>query len=465
MWYTGGGGEFGKIGYAYSIDGKTWQKDSTNNPVLTPGDPGSWDDQGINSPEVLFIDGVFHMWFGGFDGSQAQIGHATSLNGIDWEKDTLPVLQVGMAGSWDNASVSQPSVLFDGKMFHMWYGGGTDFNWKIGYAKSIDGKTWQRDDKNNPVLEPGLSVQWVGYQTVCFNSDSTFFDMWYTAGVSAGFVSDIGYATAPFVPVPRNPIQNSGFESWIGDTPEGWETSNQVGIQNVLPSTDAHSGNFSARMEIVEWQGIPFAPQLFTDDGGFGFQISERYNMLTGYYKLIPQEGDFLDVSVIMLSDGQWLIGSGTATYSEAADTWTQFSIPINYLGTENPVYCSIQVNVGFSQNVGGIAFIDDLELSVISDIESSTADEIPDNFELSQNYPNPFNPSTTLKYSVPKFSNVVIKVFDILGNEIQTLVNKEKATGTYELTWYAEGFPSGVYFYRLQAGDFVETKKMILMK
>ena len=82
MWYTGGGGEFGKIGYATSPDSITWTKYS-GNPVLTPGDPGSWDDQGINSPEVLFINGFFHMWFGGFDGSHAQIGHATSLNGID----------------------------------------------------------------------------------------------------------------------------------------------------------------------------------------------------------------------------------------------------------------------------------------------------------------------------------------------------------------------------------------------
>ena len=61
--------------------------------------------------------------------------------------------------------------------------------------------------------------------------------------------------------------------------------------------------------------------------------------------------------------------------------------------------------------------------------------------------------------------SNVVIKVFDVLGNEITTLVNEEKPIGTYELDWNAANLPSGVYFYRLQAGDFIQTKKMILMK
>ena len=90
---------------------------------------------------------------------------------------------------------------------------------------------------------------------------------------------------------------------------------------------------------------------------------------------------------------------------------------------------------------------------------------EIVYQYELNQNFPNPFNPATKIRYTLPQTSNVVIKVFDILGNEIETLVNEEKQTGTYEITWYAEGLPSGVYFYRLQSGDFVETKKMILIK
>ena len=88
-----------------------------------------------------------------------------------------------------------------------------------------------------------------------------------------------------------------------------------------------------------------------------------------------------------------------------------------------------------------------------------------PNNFQLSQNYPNPFNPSTKIKYSIPRTANVVIKVFDILGKEIETLVNEEKTAGTYELTWTIANQPSGVYFYRIQAGDFIQTKKMILLK
>jgi Secretion system C-terminal sorting domain len=93
--------------------------------------------------------------------------------------------------------------------------------------------------------------------------------------------------------------------------------------------------------------------------------------------------------------------------------------------------------------------------------------------FTLSQNYPNPFNPTTKIKFSIPsvianevKQSQLVsLKVYDILGNEIETLVNEEKSAGSYEVTWYAGQLPSSVYFYQLKAGEFIQTKKMVLLK
>ena len=85
--------------------------------------------------------------------------------------------------------------------------------------------------------------------------------------------------------------------------------------------------------------------------------------------------------------------------------------------------------------------------------------------YDLKQNYPNPFNPSTTIIYQIPQSSFVTLNIYDVLGNEIETLINEEKQTSTYEITWNAENLPSGVYFYQLKAGDFVETKKMVLMK
>jgi hypothetical protein len=96
-----------------------------------------------------------------------------------------------------------------------------------------------------------------------------------------------------------------------------------------------------------------------------------------------------------------------------------------------------------------------------------SVEDEItlPISYKLYQNYPNPFNPTTTIKYQIPEISFVTIKVYDVLGSEIATLVNEEKVAANYEIEFNATQLPSGVYFYRLQAGSFVETKKMVLLR
>ena len=102
--------------------------------------------------------------------------------------------------------------------------------------------------------------------------------------------------------------------------------------------------------------------------------------------------------------------------------------------------------------------------LSSITEVESKNL-KSPANYLLNQNYPNPFNPDTKITYSVPRKSNVSLKIFDLLGNEIKTLVNENEPGGTYSITWNAANLPSGIYFYKLQAGSFVETKKMILLK
>lgn len=89
----------------------------------------------------------------------------------------------------------------------------------------------------------------------------------------------------------------------------------------------------------------------------------------------------------------------------------------------------------------------------------------LPSEYALLQNYPNPFNPITTIKYSIPEQTFIKIKVFNMLGQEIATLVNQELQSGNYEVTFSAVNYTSGVYFYRIEAGNFVQTRKMILMK
>jgi photosystem II stability/assembly factor-like uncharacterized protein len=88
-----------------------------------------------------------------------------------------------------------------------------------------------------------------------------------------------------------------------------------------------------------------------------------------------------------------------------------------------------------------------------------------PSSFSLSQNFPNPFNPTTKIDFRLSKPSFVMLKVYDLLGREVATLMNEKKEQGEHSLSWGAEGVPSGVYFYRLVAGDFIETKKMVVAR
>jgi len=102
-----------------------------------------------------------------------------------------------------------------------------------------------------------------------------------------------------------------------------------------------------------------------------------------------------------------------------------------------------------------------------VPDIPTSTKTTINISMEffLEQNFPNPFNPTTKIKYQIPEVSFVTLKIYNVLGKEVATLINEEKPARSYEVEWDASGLPSGIYFYKLRSGNFVETKKMVLLR
>ena len=95
----------------------------------------------------------------------------------------------------------------------------------------------------------------------------------------------------------------------------------------------------------------------------------------------------------------------------------------------------------------------------------TNTSTEIPDKFFLSQNYPNPFNPSTNLEFGISKLGFVSLKVYDVLGSEIKTLVNENKPAGNYEVEFDAIHLSSGIYFYKIETTEFTDVKKMMIIK
>ncbi|MCH8034250.1 MAG: T9SS type A sorting domain-containing protein [Bacteroidetes bacterium] len=142
------------------------------------------------------------------------------------------------------------------------------------------------------------------------------------------------------------------------------------------------------------------------------------------------------------LSENSPCIDAGTALYILNGDTILNF--PAN-------TYDGLAPDMGFIESPYPLWINDGLNQ--------------PKKFILSQNYPNPFNPITSIKYLIPEISFVTMEVYDVLGNEIATLVNEEKPAGSYEVIFDARNLSSGTYFYKIQAGTFVETKKMVLLR
>jgi len=137
---------------------------------------------------------------------------------------------------------------------------------------------------------------------------------------------------------------------------------------------------------------------------------------------------------------------------------------------TEPQLYSFVDENLSagkYQYRLKQIDFDGTFEYSNSIEVEINS----PTIFSLEQNYPNPFNPSTSIQYAISSSQFVTLKVYDVLGKEITTLVSEEKSAGSYEVefssaeTLHATSLPSGVYFYRLKAGDYIETKKMVLMK
>lgn len=118
------------------------------------------------------------------------------------------------------------------------------------------------------------------------------------------------------------------------------------------------------------------------------------------------------------------------------------------------PYYCDPHVGMGMTGTI-----------IVQNPVGVNDGEIIVDQFELKQNYPNPFNPSTIINYSIPEASYVMLKVYDIIGNEVAVLVNEEKQAGKYQIDFDATELTGGVYFYQLSTNSFVDTKKMILLR
>jgi hypothetical protein len=171
------------------------------------------------------------------------------------------------------------------------------------------------------------------------------------------------------------------------------------------------------------------------------------------------------------------LIGEGSLKSEQMVDDFTEFVVNFEYTSSDIPdiaiIEFTIESSLGGNQlHQGSKWYLDSLTFGPLSDIGDEN-EKFPLTFSLYQNYPNPFNPATTIRYNISEPSFVSLKVYDVLGNEIATLINEAKSAGNYEVEFDGTELSSGIYLYQLSAGNpepssgqgFVETKKMILLK
>lgn len=198
--------------------------------------------------------------------------------------------------------------------------------------------------------------------------------------------------------------------------------------------------------------GGPSYPNIRLVSGG---SVSAEYNLIQGGYTGTGNfSADPLLLSSFALDPSSPCIDAGNpdSVYNDIADP-------------QNPGFAKLP-SLGTTRNdVGAYGGPYLINYSQIINDAGESSEVQPGDFSLYQNYPNPFNPNTAIKYSVAHLTHVTIRVFDILGNEIETLVNEEKDQGVYTINFNANNLASGLYLYCIQAGSFVETRKMILIK
>jgi predicted GH43/DUF377 family glycosyl hydrolase len=425
-----------------------WTKDA-NNPILSGGASGTWN-RHVYWPHVLYnADSArYEMWFNAsenipnFEARPLFIGFASSPDGITWTIHPDPVLEPD-PGTWDENTVEEPYVIRESGQYKMWY-----ISWDpdspatpsmIGYATSSDGINWVKDSLNNPVMVPGPDA----WQANGFTAPSVLpfeggYKMWYTGWTANWVHASIGYATSPdgitWTPnTLNNPVLKPGSSG-------RWDDGNLVGKHVMLIDTVYHIWYTGTRpSEAWPWQ-IGWAT---SSDGFHWNKFNDNSTTSTLYLDSDP---------VVKPSSGQWdgsIVMQGTVMHEgDSLRMW--------YTGTRSPSSVNLW-RIGHAKAP--------YDGSIVDGIEDNSLRFLPQKVVLSQNYPNPFNPSTTIEFHLSKSADVRIEVFNIAGQKIKTLVNKKMSAGTHQVQFNAQRLTSGVYFYRIEAGEFQDVKKMIIIK
>jgi len=394
------------------------------NPILPLGNPGEWDDTEAGYVHVLYDGSMYQMWYSGSPQQYTyRIGYATSSDGLNWTKDTLnnPVLGLGAPGAFDDTDVWMPWVLQEADTLKMWYMGNLGTG-GIGYITSTDPAAWTRQ-RTTPVLTGGGSGAWDNFifGPVVLHNDSLY-QMWYS-GRSQNNLWQTGYATSPdgvnwTKDTLNNPVLAVSAGEWDATAASVGSVIFEAGLYHMW--YDGTIGDPFSGVEI----GYATSP-----DGVTWTKDTLNNPIMTGG---APGSWDDDNNSFPrVIKDGSryrmWYTGRGSGSNG------------FDRLGYAED-----------SSAVVGIKMLDAIQ---------------PEHINLKQNYPNPFNPTTTIEFTLLQIGFVTLKVYNILGQEVATLLETQKPAGQYSVNFNASELTSGIYYYTLTTDDFKETRKMVLLR
>ncbi len=184
----------------------------------------------------------------------------------------------------------------------------------------------------------------------------------------------------------------------------------------------------------------------------------DEYDPDTGEFRRTLSTSGYAGLAGAANREAEWLVESPDQVNIPAADS---AYISLNICAQDTGHHSASILLASNDPDASEVTIAVDLVVFTGVDQENT----LPTEYSLYYNYPNPFNPSTTIRYDLPKQSSVSLKIYNVLGEEVAALVNSEQMAGRYKVTWNADRFASGIYIYRVQAGDFVAVKKMILVK
>ncbi len=363
------------------------------------------------------------------------------------------MLKFGTGSSW-HTDIYSPNVIRSNKLYRMWFVGNAP-DWAFGYA----------EDFSNVVHADSVMFKetYVLPNTDPLNILGRVINPEAHSVTAKAFISSDDGITQDSVDLFDDGLNGDG-------------TANDGIYGGYWPVTNENEKNYTVGIKTVDMEtgftrnGLDWnIIGKFTTVGPVtldSISISDGFGNSFNFKPFVLNQGTtrtITDVSIRLICNDPWILPITPEVRSlpdipPGATVGPSSQFNAFFIDSLFPGYFNFKVEIMSDR---WIFWRDSMQ--VIVTVEEETT--LPTVYALEQNYPNPFNPSTKIQYSVPQFSNVLIKVFDILGSEIETLVNEEKPVGSYEIKFNATNLPSGIYFYQLRAGDYVDIKKMILLK